>query len=317
MASLLIECDRCHAPKAKNAFFPTNNPFFPTKLLNICRECVCKMLGEHPNDLMFADKLCQWADIPFDPDEWIKLYETNIDNTFAIYHALYKSESQSTVGWLEMNKKWEKAFKEGSLEREIKFFDKERLLQLKIKWGYNYDDSQLQYLEQLYEGILQSQNVNGVLQVDQALKICKISLIIDEKIREGAPFKDFLETYDKLVKISDFTPKNAKNANNFDSAGEIFAYLEKTGWMNKYYDGVSRDIVDKTMKNIQAWLRNLYINETGISDDIEHKIEALKIAKQLEDQADQDIEEVDKYGDEAYDIDDIDLEFEADLEGGL
>ena len=37
-------------------------------------------MGEHPKDLQFADKLCQWADIPFNPTEWIKLYENNKDN---------------------------------------------------------------------------------------------------------------------------------------------------------------------------------------------------------------------------------------------
>ena len=114
-----------------------------------------------------------------------------------------------------------------------------------------------------------------------------------------------------MVKIADFTPKNVKNANDFDSAGEIFAYLEKTGWLNKYYDNVDRDIVDKTMKNIQGWIRHLYVNETGIAEDIQRRIESLKMAKELENQIDDNNDELDKNDAEAYDI--IDEDFNPEL----
>ncbi|MDT3386807.1 MAG: hypothetical protein LIR46_03435 [Bacteroidota bacterium] len=59
-----------------------------------------------------------------------------------------------------------------------------------------------------------------------------------------------LTSYDKLVKTAEFTPKNVKNATDFDSVGELFRWLEKRGWRNKFYDDVTRDIVDETMKNI-------------------------------------------------------------------
>ena len=160
---------------------------------------------------------------------------------------------------------------------------------------------------------MQTQNVSGTLQMDQALKLCKISLIIDEKIRAGEEFKDILTNYDKLTKIADFTPKNVKNANDFDSAGERFAYLEKTGWINKYYDGVDRDIVDKTMKNIQGWMRHLYVNETGIPEDIQRRVEALQAAKELEDQIDNSVtyEELDQSDMDAYNFESE--EFDPDM----
>jgi hypothetical protein len=59
-----------------------------------------------------------------------------------------------------------------------------------------------------------------------------------------------LASYDKLVKVAEFTPKNVKNASDFDSVGELAKWLEKGGWKNKFYDGVTRDVVDETMKNI-------------------------------------------------------------------
>jgi hypothetical protein len=74
-----------------------------------------------------------------------------------------------------------------------------------------------------------------------------------------------------------------KNASDFSSVGEIFLFLEKGGWINKFYDGAERDIIDNSMKNIQLYNRNLYINENGISEEINRKIEALQVAQQLED----------------------------------
>jgi hypothetical protein len=151
----------------------------------------------------------------------------------------------------------------------------EKLLKLRSKWGEKYDEEQLFYLENLYDGILLSQHVNGGLQVDQAKKLCKTSLEIDERIKRGAEYDKLLASYDKLVKIADFTPRNVKNAADFDSVGELFHWLEKRGWKNDFYDDVTRDIVDETLKNIQSYNQRLYVNETGIGEEITRRIESL------------------------------------------
>jgi hypothetical protein len=155
---------------------------------------------------------------------------------------------------------------------------------LQERWGANYDDEALRYLENLYNGLMTTQNVNGALQVDQAIKICKMSYEIDNRIREGSDFDKLLASYDKLVKAAEFTPKNVKNINDFDSVGELIKWLEKRGWRNTFYDGVTRDIVDETMKNFQNFNQRLYTNESGIGEQITERINALKQAKQIEDE---------------------------------
>jgi hypothetical protein len=137
-------------------------------------------------------------------------------------------------------------------------------------------------MEDLFQGILQTQNVNGKLQTDDAVKLCKISLLLNQKIRDGEDFDKVLKSYDTLRKSADFTPKNIKNACDFDSVGELFAYCEKKGWENAFYDNTPRDTVDLVMKDIQSWTRNLYKNETGIAEDVERRINALKAADDME-----------------------------------
>lgn len=127
-----------------------------------------------------------------------------------------------------------------------------------------------------------------------------ISLELESRIRAGADFDKLLSSYDKLVKVAEFTPKNVKNANDFDSVGELIKWLEKRGWKNKFYDGVTRDVIDETIKNIQNYNQRLYINESGIGEEISRRIEQLKIADEAE---------TDYYGLGSYDsLDDYDNE---------
>ena len=64
--------------------------------------------------------------------------------------------------------------------------------------------------------------------------------------------------------------------------GELVHWLEEKGFKNKFYDNVTRDIVDETIKNIQSYNQRLYTNESNIGDEITRRIEALKTAKDLE-----------------------------------
>ena len=160
--------------------------------------------------------------------------------------------------------------------------------------------------------------VSGALQGDQALKICKISYEIDCRIREGADFDKLLASYDKLVKTGEFTPKNVKNASDFESMGELCRWLEKRGFVNRFYDGETRDVVDETIKNIQSWNQRLYTNESGIGDEINQRIQALKTAAELESYYDVDpgVDDYDNYENEGFEQLFSDEEFAADLEGG-
>ena len=147
----------------------------------------------------------------------------------------------------------------------------------------NYDDDELNYLEDLYKGLMLTQNINGALQIDQAQKICKLSLEIDSRIRAGDKDVDkFLSSYDKLVKTAEFTPKNTKNAVDFDSFAEVAHWLEKLGRQNKFYDGATRDVIDDTLKNIENYNQRLYINEGGIGDEITQRLKGLQSANAME-----------------------------------
>jgi len=217
--------------------------------LPICNSCIETYLVDVDFSWREVDKLCQWADIPFVPREWERLREMNGDKVFGVYAEVFAQSEYEGLGWDDYDKAFRDLKASGDIEDELPGIAEQKRKKLQERWGANYDDEALRYLEGLYNGLMTTQNVNGALQVDQALKICKMSYEIDCRIREGADFDKLLSSYDKLVKAAEFTPKNVKNINDFDSVGELIKWLEKRGWRNTFYDGVTRDIVDETIKN--------------------------------------------------------------------
>lgn len=302
---LLKKCSLCGQSFGPENFAPTKSVFYPDGALPICNDCLEGYLEDTGYSWDAIDKICQYTDIPFIPSEWEKIHSINPNGTFGKYAEVFLSEEYEGLGWDDYFKEFQKLKEEGTIEQKLPLLGDEQRKQLKNRWGVNYDDEALYYLENLYKGLMATQNVSGALQVDQALKLCKMSYEIDNRIRGGEDFDKILASYDKLVRIADFTPKNAKNANDFDSVGELFRWLEKRGWKNKYYDGATRDVVDETIKNIQAWNQRLYTEESGVGDEITRRIEALKTAKELEDNyfiTDENTQdELDKYQNDGFD----------------
>lgn len=278
------QCNRCGNSFSPTNFAPTKSIFYPDGALPICNDCIELYLIDVDFDWGEVNKLCQYADIPFVPKEWERMRELNGDKVFPKYAEVFAQSEYEDLGWGDYFQAFKDLKESGELENELPGISDKKRAQLKQRWGANYDDEALSYLENLYNGLLTTQNVNGALQGDQAIKICKMSYEIDCRIREGSDFDKLLTSYDKLVKAAEFTPKNVKNINDFDSCGELVKWLEKKGWRNTFYDNVTRDVVDETIKNIQAFNQRLYVNESGIGEEITARLEALKNANAMEKQ---------------------------------
>ena len=53
------------------------------------------------------------------------------------------------------------------------------------------------------------------------------------------------------------------------TVSELCDYLEQNDFQFRFYDGVSRDIVDKTIADMQAWTRQFVLDTTGIQQTYE------------------------------------------------
>lgn len=299
-------CERCAGTFGAENFLPTHSWYHKDDVLPICADCLNSHLRELDWDWQAIDELCQWADIPFVPKEWERLRELNPETALSVYFDIFHDTEYDSIGWSDYFKQFKALREAGVIEDELPELRERKFQNLKRKWGSNYDDEELLYLEDLYAGMTVSQNINGALQIDQAKKLCKLSLEIDSRIRAGDKDVDkILSSYDKVIKTAEFTPKNAKNAVDFDSFGELALWLEKRGFVNKYYDGTTRDVIDETLKNIQSYNQRLYVNESSIGEEITARINALKVSEQTENYYDTNKE---------YDLDEYEVEVFKDQE---
>lgn len=318
------KCACCGNEYGPEGFMVTKSPFYPDGSINICNSCVGDFLQEHDYEWKWVNKTCQFMDIPFVPSEWEKIKEMNSVLPFSKYAEIFNSSEYDALGWEDYDKEFRRLRDSGQIEDELPEIREAKRKQQKKKWGANYDDEALDYLDNLYNGLMTTQNINGKLQLDQAEKICKISYEIDKRIEEGTDFDKLLSSYDKLVKTAEFTPRNVKNINDFDTTGELIKWMEKRGWRNTFYDDVSRDIVDETIKNFQNFNQRLYTNETGIGDNINNRIAALKsveadTSKAIDNYYGTNIaEDLDEFDNEGYErlfgIDEFNADVESDVD---
>lgn len=295
-------CSKCGRQLPSSNFLKKRSVTSTDGLFDWCNDCITEYLEQYDYDWDIVDDVCRELDIPFVPARFEDIRKVNKVQPFVLYSQLLNEEEYCDIGWREYYKEFKKLKDAGIIESELPLLREEERRALKEKWGPNYDDEALNYLENLHRGLLKTQNVAGSLQDDQSLKLCKISYEIDQRIESGEEIDKMLGSYSKLVDIAQFTPKHAKNANDFDSVGEIFKWCEKRGWKNQYYNNVSKDIVDETMANIQNFNRKLWVNESGLGEEVEKRLELIKITDQKEQYYDvQEVEDFDKYDNEGFD----------------
>ena len=284
-------CRKCGEYYQQDMFLRSNSWFFPDGYLDICNECLGKYLGDC-TDLQKADKFCQYTDIPFNINDWIAAARNEKYNAFKIYTNQVWANKYETINWKDVHDEWMEIMNRGEEREHIGVLSLEDLKELRAKWGDSFTEEQLRRFEELYEDIDKTQSITTAIQRDNARKMCMLSYQIEQAIwdgnQKGSDVKSLISAYDQLAKSSDFTPKSAKNAGDFDSVGELCAFLEKRGFKNKFYDWVPRDEVDKVMLNLQKYIKRIVVGETNIAEELNEKLDAIQNLNRLESYDDDD-----------------------------
>ena len=271
-------CAWCNRSVSLSQFTRANPLFLKDGYAPVCNQCLDIYCKEQNFAWDKIDELCRLLDVPFIVEEVERLSTQNPDSFFSVYSEIYRGEAYKSINWRYYHDQYLSLRDSNQLEDEIPLVREKKYAELREIWGKNYDEDQLKYLEDFYQGLKLSQNINGSLQEDQARKLCKLSLQIDELIRAGdKDVEKFMSSYDKIIKAGDFTPKNVKNASDFDSIAELVYWLEKRGWVNHYYDNATRDVIDETIKNIENYNQQLYINEGGIGEEITERASIMRL----------------------------------------
>ena len=170
---------------------------------------------------------------------------------------------------------------------------------LRLKWGKAYKPEEWVTLEQLYNDMMESYDIQSAGHIDTLKLVCKTSLKCNQLIDMGdiEGFQKAQKSYDSLMKSGNFTAaQNKADRGEFvDSVGEIIELCEKEGFITRFYVDKPNDKVDLTIQDMQRYTRTLIEEETNLTKMIEAQLK--QIAKEdkeaAENQEDTIIDDID------------------------
>ncbi len=144
---------------------------------------------------------------------------------------------------------------------------------LRLKWGKTYKPEEWIRLEQLYEEMMASYDIQGAGHIDTLKLVCKTSLKANQLIDIGdiEGFQKMSKVYDSLMKSGKFTAaqNKAESGDFVDSIGELIEMCEKEGYIERYYIESPKDRVDLTIADMQRYTRTLIEEETNLPTMVE------------------------------------------------
>ncbi len=159
---------------------------------------------------------------------------------------------------------------------DIDLSDEEKL-RLRLKWGKGYKPTEWVQLEQLYDDMMKSYDIQTAGHFDTLKFICKTSLKMNQLIDIGDVdgFQKMSKVYDSLMKSGKFTAaqNKAENGEFVDSVGELIALCERDGYIERFYSESPNDKVDITLQDMQRYTRRLVEEETNLNELLQAAIE--------------------------------------------
>lgn len=188
---------------------------------------------------------------------------------------------------------------------------------LRLKWGKTYKAEEWIRLEQLYEEMMQSYEIEEAGDINTLKLACKCSLkanqLLDLGDIDGA--QKATKMYNDLMKSGKWTAaqkKESEEVDVVDSIGELVAICERDGFIPKYYVATPQDHADRVIEDLKKYTTNLIVEESGLGSLIEAAVkqmeeekERIKIAaEQSEEETEDDLFDYDKAENNPLDVED-------------
>lgn len=156
---------------------------------------------------------------------------------------------------------------------------------LAMKWGRLYSAADWVTLEQLYNEYMESFDIQDAGRSETLKMICKTTLKMNQAIDSGDidSYQKLSRVYDAMMKSAKFTEaqKKEKDANSFDSIGELVAFCEKEGgFIPKHEINYPADIIDKVIIDLKEYTNSLIKQDAGLAQQIEQYIKRKEIAEE-------------------------------------
>lgn len=267
-------CPKCGR---KAVLMYSNNPLSGE---TICFDCINNNLNYR--NLEHAEFFCRTYNLAWKPELWMKLADESQEAVYRKYTELILDdeenrpnlayESQTSDIWKRTTKEWEKCRSFSEILNKLKNIKESYIERGRLKWGEQYTFEELINLDSLYTRTVKANNIVNPLQKEAVKALCKIHIEMNEAIRakDAKALKDFSTTYATFAKQADLEGMiNETKTDDITTVAELYDYMEKNGFQFKFNDGFDRDEVDRTIKDIQEYLRRLVLESTGLQPLLE------------------------------------------------
>ena len=272
-------CPKCGR---KAVLMYNNNPLSGE---TICFDCINNNLNY--KNLEHAEFFCRTYNLAWKPELWMKLADESQEAVYRKYTELILDdeenrpnlayESRTSDIWKRTTKEWEKCRSFSEILNKLTNIKESYIERGRLKWGEQYSFEELINLDSLYTRTVKANNIVNPLQKEAVKALCKIHIEMDEAIRakDAKALKDFSTTYATFAKQADLEGMiNETKTDDITTVAELYDYMERNGFQFKFNDGFDRDEVDRTIKDMQEYLRRLVLESTGLQPLLEEMMRA-------------------------------------------
>lgn len=141
------------------------------------------------------------------------------------------------------------------------------------QWGKTYRPDEWVRLEELYQQMLASYDIQSAGDLNTLKLACKASLkanqLLDVNDVEGA--QKAVKMYESMMKAGKWTAAQTQTEDDefIDSIGEIINICEKDGYIERYYSPTPNDHIDRLIQDLRHYTMDLVQSETGLEVMVE------------------------------------------------
>lgn len=156
---------------------------------------------------------------------------------------------------------------------------------LAMKWGRMYTPREWIELEQSYDEMMSSFDIQDADTVNTLMFICKTKLKMNQALDSAdiEGFQKLSKVYNDLRKSAKFTAaQNKEEKKDFvDCVGNLVAYCEKEGGaIPKYELKTDLDIVDTVINDLKKYTKDLIYEDKALASQIENYLKKREISEE-------------------------------------
>lgn len=167
---------------------------------------------------------------------------------------------------------------------------------LAMKWGRLYKPNEWVILEQKYNEMMNSFDIQDADTRNTLILMCKTDLKMNQSLDLGD-----IDGYQKLARVNDslrksgkFTAAQNKDKDNeqISCVGQLVAFCEREeGFIPRFVTDAPQDIIDCIIQDTQKYLYNLVTKDLGFGQQIENYLKKIQLEKEALDRTVDDEEE--------------------------